>query len=355
VAAARILAILAVLAGPVGPAAAQGGRPGRASATATLTVLAGTVQRVPAGARDPQPAVSGTSLAVGDRVLTRPGATALITFLDGSTVTVQPGADVTVARAEVGPSGGRLGVRVALGAVWARVARLAGPDAGLTIESSTASATVHTGLIGGQQDADGTFVCWTQSPGMTVTDAGGNRLALEPGRRATLRPGAAPAVAPFRVNRTTLRVTAPAAALPLLLMPDGARVAGFAAPGVEVNQVFGSLTAQAADGTRGIEVPAGLPGPYRLVVEGLRDEEAALGWAVLVDGKVVYQQALPVRLAAGARLATAITVVLDPATAAEPRTARAVDASARPLAPHQGPLPGQILLSPAEVAAAGGR
>src|SRR5712692_10184597 len=76
-----------------GPIHAQPRGPGRVSATATLTVLAGTVDRVPAGQKDPQPASSGASLAVGDRVLTKPGATALITFLDGSTVTVQPDSD----------------------------------------------------------------------------------------------------------------------------------------------------------------------------------------------------------------------------------------------------------------------
>jgi hypothetical protein len=349
----RVLTILVLVAG-VTLAGAQPRGPGRVTATATLTILAGAVQRVPAGSQAPQPATDGMSLAVGDRVLTRPGATALVTFLDGTTVTVQPGADVTVARADIGKTGSRIGIRLSLGAVWARVVRLADADSGVTLESNTASATVHTGLIGGQQDADGTFVCWTQSPGMTVTDARGERLALEAGQRATLKPGQAAAIQPFRVNRSTLRVAAPPGAVPLVLMPDRARVAGFVAPGIEVNQVFGSATGRAPDGRHALEVPAGLPGPYLLVLEAVRDVEEAVSWAVLYDGAIVFQQAVPLRLAKGARARVTLTVAHDPATAKEPRTARAVGGAARPPAPHEGPLPGRILLAPSEIAAAGG-
>ena len=52
--------------------------------------------------------------------------------------------------------------------------------------------------------------------------------------------------------------------MPLLVMPDGVRAAGFVPPGIEVNQVFGSFTG-VRDGRRVIQVPAGLAGPFRLV------------------------------------------------------------------------------------------
>jgi hypothetical protein len=191
---------------------------------------------------------------------------------------------------------------------------------------------------------------------MAVTDpAGRELLGLEPGQRATVRPGQAPVVQPFRVNQTALRVTAPPGVLPLLLMPDRARVAGFVAPGVEVNQVFGSRTGEEPGGRRGIEVPAGLPGPYLLVLEGQKDGPDFVVWAVLVEGVAVHQQAMPIRVARGGRLATTIAVTLDPATAGEPRTARGTGGSASPPVSLPGPLPGRILLAPAEVEAAGAR
>jgi hypothetical protein len=132
-------------------------------------------------------------------------------------------------------------------------------------------------------------------------------------------------------------------------------VVGFVAPGIEVNQVFGSRTSQASDGTRGIEVPAGLPGPYLLVLEGQQAEAAYVSWAALVDGAPVHQQTMVADFARDRRLATEISLTLDPATAKEPRTARVTAATARPLARLDGPLPGQILLSPAEIEAAAAR
>jgi preprotein translocase subunit YajC len=340
------------------PVAADAQRPGpgRVSATATLTVLAGTVQRVPAGATAAQPATSGTSLAVGDRVTTAAGATALVTFLDGSTVTVQPGSEVTVARADIAKTGVKIAVRITLGTVWARVRRLADPDSRLSLESNTATATVHDGLIGGQVGPDGTFVCWTQSPGMFLVDRGGlEMMRVEPGQRVTVKPGAAPAAQPFRVTLSALRINTPPGVLPLLFMPDGARVAGFVAPGVEVNQVFGSKTSRTAEGSHGIEVPAGLPGPYLLVLEGQRDGPDYVSWAVLAEGVPVHQASMAAIFSRGGRLTATITVTLDPSTAGDPRTARATGGTARPLTPLDGPLPGQILLAPTEVDAASTR
>ena len=72
-----------------------------ASTAATLTVLGGEVELV-RSAGDRGAAVSGTSLAVGDRIQTGPAGRGLITFLDGTTVTVEPRSEVTVRELEVG-------------------------------------------------------------------------------------------------------------------------------------------------------------------------------------------------------------------------------------------------------------
>lgn len=82
-----------------GPGFAQAAEPTVVSTTATLSILAGTVKRVPAGSIRAQAAKNGMNLRIGDRVLS--GAKALVTFLDGSTLTVQPDSDVEVKRADV--------------------------------------------------------------------------------------------------------------------------------------------------------------------------------------------------------------------------------------------------------------
>ncbi len=133
------------------------------STAATLTVLAGPVDRARQGA-SPSRAVSGTDLFEGDRILTGPSARALITFLDGSTVTVEPGSDVTVRQADVGSrERGRLRMLINTGTVWARVAGWLGGRSTVSLESNAYTAAAHDGLIGAQARGDGSFACWTRA------------------------------------------------------------------------------------------------------------------------------------------------------------------------------------------------
>ena len=67
-------------------------------------------------------------------------------------------------------------------------------------------------------------------------------------------------------------------------MPDGVRLAGFVPPGIEVNQVFGSLTARCPDQTWIVEVPGGFPGPYLVFLTGIADGavhgQGSQGWSM---------------------------------------------------------------------------
>jgi hypothetical protein len=337
--------------------AAQPGGPGLASFTATLSVLAGDVRHVPAGAGQPEVAVDGIDLGVGDRVLTGPGARALVTFLDGSTVTVEPESDVEIRTAQVG--GGQQGSNVAVqvngGTVWARVVGLADPGSSFSIESNTASATVHSGRIGGRQNPDGSFVCWTKGGELTVEGKHGEpTLTLRPGQATTVQAGQVPAPRPFAVHQSVLTATTSAGVLPLVQMPDRARVLGFVSPGIEVNQVFGSDSRLADDGGRILEVPAGQPGPFTLVLEGQRDGPFEASVVGRFQGSEVYRHELSGTITKGERLSTEIAQEIDPATGADPPTARVLSGSIAPLQPLSGPLPGKILLSPSELETAGG-
>jgi hypothetical protein len=338
-------------------ARAQSGGPRTVTATATLSILSGAVQYVPAGGGQPQAAKNGMNLAVGDRVLTGPKAEAVITFLDGSTLTVMPESDVTVKQAAIGTSkgaGSKISIQINVGKVWARVVKFVDPNAGFSLESNTATATVHDGLIGGQQDADGTFSCWTKAGGMEVTDRQGRTLVLIPGEKTVVKAGQPPIPQPFAVNQSAIKVAASPNVLPLLLMADKARVAGFVAPGVEVNQVFGSFTSAGPLGVHVIEVPAGVPGPFTLVLEGVQDGPFTVEVSGLFKGGQVYQQELAGTIQKGGRLTAQITQQLDPATSGDPKTAKLQGGKAEPLQPFTGPLPGTILLSPQELEGADG-
>jgi hypothetical protein len=341
---------------------AQQAGPQPVSATATLSILAGTVQRVPAGSSQPHTAADGMDLSVGDRIMTGPKATALVTFLDGSTLTVQPDSDVTVRRADIGGKKSSIGVRVNLGTVWARVVRLADPQSSFSLESNTATATVHDGLIGGRQNPDGSFVCWSMAGAlMTVKGSPEDQsvLTLQPGQEAVVKPGMKPVPQSHPVSVSWVKITASAEVHPLVLMPDKVRVAGYVAPGIEVNQVLGSVTGAAMDRTHVVEVPAGVQGPFTLVLEGRQDGPFKVKLVGLVrEGQFKEKPAYHLELAGtikkGERVSTEITQQMDPATVADPKTAKVRGGSVTPLKPLQGPLPGKVLLATAELTTTGG-
>lgn len=340
------------------PAAAQTRGPRTVSATATLSILKGGVDRITAGGERVR-ASDGMTLAVGDRVRTSRNGLAVITFLDGSTVTVQPGSEVEARRTEV--SAGRradTSVLIVAGTAWARVARLLERDSRLSLQSNTATAAVHDGLIGAQQNPDASFECWTQRGELTVTDSRGQRLVtLEPGEATRVAAGRAAPPAPFFVMASTLRVVASPGVWPLLEMPYDRILAGFVAPGVEVNQVYGSRTAVNADGTREIEVPAGFPGPFTVIVEAREDGPFAVTVTGRFRGSEAYRLEFRGRASRGERLWTSVmqdvweTAGLSPGAYAT--GARALGAQAARFGPMRAPLPGWILLSPTEASPAG--
>lgn len=339
-------------------AVAQTRGPRTVSATATLSILKGSAERVTAGG-ERTPATDEMTVAVGDRVRTSRNGLAVITFLDGSTVTVQPGSEVVVRRVDL--SAGRradTSVVITAGTVWARVARLLDRDSRLSLQSNTATAAVHDGLIGAQQNRDASFECWTQAGELTVTDPRGQPLVtLQPGETTRVAGGQAATPTPFSVMASTLRVVASPGVWPLLEMPYDAILAGFVAPGVEVNQVYGSRTAVNADGTREIVAPAGFPGPYTIIIEGYRDGPFAVTVTGLFRGGEAYRLEFRGRVSRGERLWTSVmqempeTAGLSPG--ADPSGARALGARAALFGPMRRPLPGWILLSPTEASAAG--
>jgi hypothetical protein len=322
------------------------------STAATLTVLGGEVELVrSAGERGA--AVSGTSLAVGDRIQTGPAGRGLITFLDGTTVTVEPRSEVTVRELEVGDrQRSNLQVLITAGTVWARVANLLGGRGTVSLASNTHAAIAHDGLIGAEQRTDGTFVCWTRAGTVQLVDASGTSLGLlEPGQKATIPPRRRQMTETFSVHRSTVEIVARGPVWPLVVMPDGVRLAGFVDPGIEVNQVFGSLTAQ-RDEVRVVEVPAGLPGPYRVFLTGIVDGAYAVTVTGRVRGRAVYERKWRGTIARGQRLEGGVVQDFDPRQTPPANEAETLYGNISPMRPARGPALGFVLLSPLELEAA---
>jgi hypothetical protein len=333
-------------------AAAAARAPRTVGAAATLSMLQGRAERVAAGGEKSR-ATDGMTVAAGDRIVTSGTGIALVTFLDGSTVTIQPGSDVVVRRVE--GAGQRTGILINAGTVWARVARLATPGSRFSLESNTATAAVHDGVIGAQYSR-GVFQCWTQRGELVVTDAARRELVtLQPGQMTEIGSGRAPQTQAFSVTAMTLRVEASPGVWPLVEMPSPTLLAGFVAPGIEVNQVYGSVTRVNADGTRTIEVPAGYPGPYTVRLNGATESPYTVTMTGLHRGSEVYRLDFAGTIAAGEWLWTSVQQDMQHAGGGfgipDYRATKAQSVRAAKFGAMRGDLPGVILLAPAEAGA----
>jgi hypothetical protein len=289
--------------------------------SATLSVLAGPVERVAADAAAPEPGVSGMDLTEGDRIRTGEGGVALITFLNGTTVTLLPGSEVTVKQAPTGRTKAA-GIRLLIhaGRVWARVVQAVGSRSTFSLESNDYAATAHDGLIGAEQAA-GTFVCWTRRGLLWLTDRNGQGdTVLVAGQRARVRFGVPPAPEPFVAGSSALEIRTTGPVVPLVRMPDGTSAAGFLAPDVEVNQVFGSLTAGRGERWL-VEVPGGHEGPYTLILTATGTGPFTARIAARYLSFTAYRRELRGEARPGERL---FTRIIQTVNGDDPLTARAV-------------------------------
>ena len=293
--------------------------------TATLSVLTAPVERVGSAAGAPEPGISGMNLTEGDRIRTGTGGAALITFLNGSTVTLLPETEVTVKQAPTGRAKA-VGIRMLIhtGRVWARVVQAAGSRSTLTLESNDYAATAHDGLIGAEQAA-GSFVCWTRRGTLWLTDKSGQTdTVLLAGQRARAQFGLPITAGPFVAGASALEIRTTGPVVPLVRMPDGSLAAGFLAPDVEVNQVFGSLT-EAKGGQRWlVEVPGGHEGPYTLILTGTDTGPFTARISSRYAGFSAYRKDIRGEARPDERL---FTRIMQTVRGDDPVTARAVEAS----------------------------
>ncbi len=318
--------------------------------SATLSVVAAPVKRIAAGGNGPAPAVNGMNLAEGDRIKTGADGIALITFLNGSTVTVLSGSEVTVKQATSG--GGKNGMRLLIhaGRVWARVVQAAGARSNLALESNDYAATAHDGLIGAERSADG-FVCWTRRGEVHVTNRSGQTEAvLTAGQWAWARFNLPVTPQPFVASTSVLEIRSSGPVLPLVRMPDGRQAAGFLAEDVEVNQVFGALT-EAGRGPRWlVEVPGGHEGSYTLILTAAGAGPFTVRISARYAGFPVYRQEITGTIRPGERLVTRINQSVK---GEDPRTARVLRASVEGLRVWDHGEPPAVVASPVDERAPG--
>ena len=115
-----------------------------ASVAATLAVLNTDITSQRGGAGDFKTALDGDLLASGDIVKSSTAGRAVLTFFDGSTLSVETGSAVTVTALNHLANGGiQATIEQTLGRTWASIAKLKTPDSKFEIKTPTSTAVVR--------------------------------------------------------------------------------------------------------------------------------------------------------------------------------------------------------------------
>jgi hypothetical protein len=263
----RVLIVALIAIGVLIPTALVLTQQRAAGASMILTVLDGSAD-VARGPADFVRASDGLVLSAGDRVRTADQSHAIVTFIDGSTLSVEPATTITVVAATAGPSGAvTIRLEQALGRTWSSVQKLTHPDSKFEIKTPSTTATVRgTGFVTDVSSSGATAVRTTD--GVVEVSAQGTTVVVPAGSLTTVQSGGTPSPpVPVPGPRHTLRFGLHSPAHLVVVDPFG-RSCGIVPTGpTVVRQIPGCLATEPGIDPQLIDLPDALTGTYALVIE----------------------------------------------------------------------------------------
>lgn len=178
----------------------RGGATASAQNAATLAILNTAIEGARAGAAF-APALDGELYATGDLVRANVEGRAVLTFFDGSSLSVDPGSQVKVAALNrVSTDGIQVTIEQTLGRSWQSVQKLKTPDSRYEVRTPSTSAVVRgTGFLTFVQQiaTGGTQTTYQVDEGtLQVSATAGGSVSVPAGTQVTIAEGArAPASA----------------------------------------------------------------------------------------------------------------------------------------------------------------
>ena len=204
----------------------RGGATASAQNAATLAILNTAIEGARAGAAF-SPALDGELYATGDLVRANVEGRAVLTFFDGSSLSVDPGSQVKVlALNRVSTDGIQVTVEQSLGRSWSAVQKLRTPDSRYEVRTPSTTAVVRgTGFLTFvQQQATGaTQTTYQVDEGTLLVNAtAGGSVTVPAGTQVTIAEGAqAPASATPIPPSPRLEITGTAGLGFLVVAPTG--------------------------------------------------------------------------------------------------------------------------------------
>ncbi len=283
----------------------------RASASnMVLSILDGTAD-VAHGAASFARAADGYAIATGDRVRTAEQSHAVVTFLDGSTLEVEPATTITIVEATAAPSGAiTIRLEQALGRTWSSVQKLARSDSKFELRTPTTTATVRgTGFVTDVLASGTTTV--TTSDGIVEVSAQGQTVVVPAGSFTTVQPSAPPSPpVPGPRAQNTLRFGLHSPAYLVILDPVGRACGIVPARPTLVRQIPGCHATEAGVDPQLIDVPNAVTGTYALVIESIAPggDFVATASALYGAGNLSFNYTLTAGGPPGTRFGSSVTV-----------------------------------------------
>ena len=165
-----------------------------AASAVTLYVTSGSAQVTRAGAA--RAAIDGEQILAGDAVATSADGHVVLSFVDGSTLTLEPSTRVTVEESSAHPTSSVTRIAQSVGRTWSSVQRIATPRSRYEVSTPSLTATVRGTAFEIDVASDGATRVHTVEGAVAVANPHGEVL-VPAGTQTTATPSTAPApVAP---------------------------------------------------------------------------------------------------------------------------------------------------------------
>ena len=215
----------------------------------------------------------GDQLAEGARLRTDNEGSALLTFLDGTTVGVEPNSELLIELAHVVDSR-RIRLQQFSGRLWNDVVANTSEGSSYIISTPDTMITAHGTLFETAINEDETMVNTIE--GLVELEAGSERAFVAPGevgRAQRHRQLAAVERSASAQQALGISVDAPHAAA--IVAPDG-KATGVRPDGVTFQQIAGAATSRPNGGSQQLELHEPTPGVYRLLLRRIGEGDGEI-------------------------------------------------------------------------------
>ena len=215
----------------------------------------------------------GDQLDEGARLRTDSEGSALLTFLDGTTVGVEPDSELLIEMARVGDTR-RIRLQQFAGRLWNDVVADAADGSIYVVSTPDAVITAHRTLFETAIDADETVVNTVE--GLVELEAGAEQAFVVPGEVGRAQRHRQLSAVERRASAQQalgLSVDAPYAAA--IVAPNG-KATGVRPDGVAFQQIAGAATSRPNGGSQQLELHDPTPGTYRLLLRRIGEGDGEI-------------------------------------------------------------------------------